>query len=100
MEQIKPKNYFNKILMRSFNKSLSKETAKDISKIFTEVVVAPGFDSEALEFLSNKKNLILVKYSSSQKKTLISLKSTRNFLLVQEKDLSIVSRKNIVIKTK
>ena len=84
----------------AFNKSLSKETAKDISKLFTEVVVAPDFDREAIEFLSNKKNLILVKYASSKEKTLISLKSTRNFLLVQEKDLSIVSRKNIVIKTK
>jgi phosphoribosylaminoimidazolecarboxamide formyltransferase/IMP cyclohydrolase len=79
---------------------LSKETAKDISKLFTEVVVAPDFDREAIEFLSNKKNLILVKYASSKEKTLISLKSTRNFLLVQEKDLSIVSRENIIIKTK
>ena len=84
----------------AFNKSLSKETAKDISKLFTEVVVAPDFDREAVEFLSNKKNLILVRYTSSKAKTLISLKSTRNFLLVQEKDLSIVSRKNLVIKTK
>ena len=84
----------------AFNKSLSKETAKDVSKLFTEVVVAPDFDREAVEFLSNKKNLILVRYTSSKAKTLISLKSTRNFLLVQEKDLSIVSRKNIVIKTK
>ena len=84
----------------AFNKSLSKETAKDISKLFTEVVVAPDFDREAIEFLSNKKNLILVKYASSKEKTLISLKSTRNFLLVQEKDLSIVSRENIIIKTK
>ena len=84
----------------AFNKSLSKETAKDVSKLFTEVVVAPDFDREAVEFLSNKKNLILVRYTSSKEKTLISLKSTRNFLLVQEKDLSIISRKNIVIKTK
>ena len=62
--------------------------------------MAPDFDKEAIEFLSNKKNLILVRYTSSKEKTLISLKSTRNFLLVQEKDLSTISRKNIVIKTK
>ena len=28
----------------AFNKSLSKETARDISKLFTEVIVAPDFD--------------------------------------------------------
>ena len=44
----------------AFNKSLSKETAKDISKLFTEVVVAPDFDREAIEFLSNKKTLFLL----------------------------------------
>ena len=66
----------------AFNKSLSKETAKDVSKLFTEVVVAPDFDREAIEFLSNKKNLILVRYTSSKEKTLISLKST-NFRLLQ-----------------
>ena len=84
----------------AFNKSLTKETAKEISKLFTEVVVAPDFDKESLEFLTKKKNLILVKYQSSKEKNLISIKSTRNFLLVQEKDLSVVSKENIVLKTK
>ena len=84
----------------AFNKSLTKETAKEISKLFTEVVVAPDFDKESVEFLTKKKNLILVKYESSKEKNLISIKSTRNFLLVQEKDLLIVSKENIVLKTK
>ena len=84
----------------AFNKSLTKETAKEISKLFTEVVVAPDFDKESVEFLTKKKNLILVKYESSKEKNLISIKSTRNFLLVQEKDLSVVSKENIVLKTK
>ena len=62
--------------------------------------MAPDFDKESIEFLTKKKNLILVKYQSSKEKNLISIKSTRNFLLVQEKDLSVVSKENIVLKTK
>ena len=85
----------------AFNQSLSKSTAKEILKLFTEVVVAPDFDDDALKLLiSKKKNLILIKYSSTKKKTLFSLKSTRNFLLVQERDQLLVSKKDILIKTK
>ena len=85
----------------AFNQSLSKSTAKEILKLFTEVVVAPDFDDDALKLLiSKKKNLILIKYSFTKKKTLFSLKSTRNFLLVQERDQLLVSKKDILIKTK
>ncbi len=84
----------------AFNQSLSKSTAKEIIKLFTEVIVAPAFDEDALKILTSKKNLILIKYKSAKQKTLFSLKSTRNFLLVQEKDLLLVSKDNIIIKTK
>ena len=84
----------------AFNKPLSKSAAKEILKLFTEVVVAPSFDDEALKLLTHKKNLILIKYSSTKEKKKLSLKSTRNFLLVQEKDQLQLSRDDIFIKTK
>ena len=64
----------------AFNQSLSKSTAKEVLKLFTEVIVAPNFDDDALEILTNKKNLILIQYLSDKEKTLFSIKSTRNFL--------------------
>ena len=36
------------------------ETAQAMSEIFTEVVIAPGFDDDALEVLQSKKNLRLL----------------------------------------
>ncbi len=84
----------------AFNQSLSKSTANEVLKLFTEVIVAPGFDDDALELLTNKRNLILIKYLSTKTKTLLSLKTTRNFLLVQEKDGLILSKKNVHMKTK
>jgi len=39
------------------NGVITADAARSISPIFTEVVVAPGFEAEALEILSAKKNL-------------------------------------------
>ncbi len=43
------------------NTALDLATAEAISEIFTEVIVAPDFDADALELLQQKKNLRLVK---------------------------------------
>ena len=39
------------------NRVIDRATAESIAPIFTEVVVAPGFDADALEVLQAKKNL-------------------------------------------
>jgi phosphoribosylaminoimidazolecarboxamide formyltransferase/IMP cyclohydrolase len=39
------------------NRSVSVEMAKQVAEIFTEVVVAPGYDDGALEILSKKKSI-------------------------------------------
>ena len=43
------------------NTSLDLATAEAISEIFTEVIVAPDFDADALELLQKKKNLRLTR---------------------------------------
>ncbi len=83
----------------AFNKTLSLKTATQIDKIFTEIVVAPQFTTESLELLKLKKNLILIRYRPSKIKTLMQIKSTNNFLLIQDKDNKIISRKELVVKT-
>jgi phosphoribosylaminoimidazolecarboxamide formyltransferase / IMP cyclohydrolase len=42
------------------NRSITLEAAQSITDVFTEVVVAPGFDGDALEVLQSKKNLRLL----------------------------------------
>ena len=39
------------------NRPIDRATAESIAPVFTEVVVAPGFDDDALEILRAKKNL-------------------------------------------
>ncbi len=42
------------------NRTLDLECAKSIAEIFSEVIIAPGFDADALELLRQKKNLRLL----------------------------------------
>ncbi|MDO5738844.1 MAG: bifunctional phosphoribosylaminoimidazolecarboxamide formyltransferase/IMP cyclohydrolase [Ornithinimicrobium sp.] len=46
------------------NMSVTLAMAEQVKDIFTEVVIAPGFDDDALELLRSKKNLRLLKAAS------------------------------------
>ncbi len=83
----------------AFNRKLSIETAKKINDLFTEVVIAPSYSPESKKLLSQKKNLILIEYVSSKKITKLHLKTTRNFLLLQNKDNKTITKKNVMVKT-
>lgn len=43
------------------NRTLDLKTAEELGKIFLEIVIAPDFDKDALEFLQKKKNLRVIK---------------------------------------
>ena len=84
----------------AFNKTVSLKTAKKINNIFTEVVIAPQFSNEAKKLLFQKQNLILLEFRQSKTKTPYHIKSTRNFLLIQEKDNENIKLRDLIIKTK
>ncbi|MBV7364245.1 bifunctional phosphoribosylaminoimidazolecarboxamide formyltransferase/IMP cyclohydrolase [Actinomycetaceae bacterium TAE3-ERU4] len=52
------------------NRPVSVELAEQIKPIFTEVVLAPDYDPEALEILRTKKNLRLIKVKYQQESQL------------------------------
>jgi phosphoribosylaminoimidazolecarboxamide formyltransferase/IMP cyclohydrolase len=41
----------------AFNRAIDMATAKAVTEIFTEVIIAPGYEREALEILRARKNL-------------------------------------------
>lgn len=72
------------------NGQVDGQTAQEISKLFFEVLIAPGFDEDALKTLTAKKNRILlkrnnVKLPAKQFKTLL------NGVIEQDKDLKMES---------
>jgi len=46
------------------NKHIDEETAKEIDKLFLEILIAPSFDEAGLKILQQKKNRIILKYKA------------------------------------
>ncbi len=86
----------------AFNRPLDAETADAITKIFTEVVIAPEADPAALDILSAKKNVrvLLTGGVADPGRGGWSLKSVAGGLLVQERDFGHVREADLKIVTK
>ncbi len=69
------------------NRVIDRETAEQIAKVFTEVVIAPGFDDDALDVLQGSKNLrILLMPGAQASATVKQIRSVSGGLLVQDAD--------------
>ena len=68
------------------NRPVTKAMAETVKDIFTEVVVAPAFDDDALEVLTQKKNMRLVTVPAPTGASL-DTRPISGGLLVQERDL-------------
>jgi len=81
------------------NAVLDKETAEEINKLFFEVIIAPDYDVDALEILTQKKNRIILiqKQVESNNK---QFRSLLNGVLVQDKDTSIQEETDLKVVTK
>jgi phosphoribosylaminoimidazolecarboxamide formyltransferase/IMP cyclohydrolase len=69
------------------SRPLDAATAKRVASVFTEVVVAPGFDDEALAVLAGKPSLRLVQVDPARPDGRLSVRSVAGGLLAQEPDL-------------
>ncbi|MER7861489.1 bifunctional phosphoribosylaminoimidazolecarboxamide formyltransferase/IMP cyclohydrolase [Amycolatopsis japonica] len=68
------------------NRPVSREAAEQISEVFTEVVLAPDFDAEALEILRRKKNVRLLKLPAITSPDPIEFRPISGGMLVQTVD--------------
>ena len=81
------------------NKIIDLITATEINKLFFEVLIAPGYDTKALELLKVKKNrIILVQKENTQSNQV--LRSCLNGILVQDKDLKTDKKNDLKYVTK
>ncbi len=67
------------------NSKIDLQTAEKIDKIFYEVLIAPGFDSDALELVKKKKKRIILKIKEYPQQEII-FKKTLNGLISQDAD--------------
>ncbi|NCB67331.1 MAG: bifunctional phosphoribosylaminoimidazolecarboxamide formyltransferase/IMP cyclohydrolase [Bacteroidia bacterium] len=80
------------------NAIVDKETAEEMNKIFFEVVIAPDYDLEAIEILSQKKNriILILKNAKLQKQ---QMRTLLNGVLMQDKDLHTETAEDLKVVT-
>lgn len=83
------------------NRPLSEKLARVIAEIFTDVIIAPDFDSEARAILQKKKNLRLIKmntdaYAIAKKEPV--LKSSPGGIMIMGRDHSVLGLENMETK--
>ncbi|MDB0011192.1 bifunctional phosphoribosylaminoimidazolecarboxamide formyltransferase/IMP cyclohydrolase [Crocinitomicaceae bacterium] len=91
-----PVSAFGGILIA--NREIDIDTAKEINELFCEVVIAPSYNTEALELLKSKKNrIILVQKNVELPKR--QFRTILNGVLEQDKDLITETADQLETKT-
>ncbi len=72
-----------------FNRTVDEATALELTNMFLEVVIAPGYTEKAYEVLSAKKNLRVLKTSEIKResRTALDFKRVNGGMLIQDADL-------------
>ena len=74
--------------------------AKEISKVFVEIVLAPAFTKKSLEIFSKKKNLRILEIGNiHSREQLLEVRNVVGGVIVQETDTSILSEDNLQVVT-
>ena len=84
------------------NRSIDELTASEISKIFVEIVIAPDFTQEALEILTQKKNIRLLKLDHILAKApedSIDMKKVSGGVLIQQTDNNLYDEAELKVVT-
>ncbi|MDP1668948.1 bifunctional phosphoribosylaminoimidazolecarboxamide formyltransferase/IMP cyclohydrolase [Phaeovulum sp.] len=86
----------------ALNRPLDAETAEEICKIFTEVVIAPGADDGARAVFAGKKNLRLLTTDRlpDPRAPILGFRQVSGGFLVQDKDIGHVARSELKVVTK
>ncbi len=85
----------------AFNRNVSAEAARQMREIFLEAVIAPGYDSDALEILTGKSGLRLLEtgQSGDWPGDGLELRKVSGGLLVQEPDNKVLDRDRLEVVT-
>jgi len=86
----------------ALNRKLDAEAAKAITEIFTEVIIAPDADEEAIKIVAAKKNLRLLLAGGLPDPRAVgtTVKSVAGGLLVQSRDNAVVDEMQMKTVTK
>ena len=83
----------------AFNRRVDEAAAQEVTKIFTEVVIAPDYDAAALELLQTKKNLRVIRMSSVERSAELQFRQISGGMLVQSADVHELRQDDLKVVT-
>ncbi|HEY3041059.1 MAG TPA: bifunctional phosphoribosylaminoimidazolecarboxamide formyltransferase/IMP cyclohydrolase [Pyrinomonadaceae bacterium] len=84
----------------AFNCPVDEAAARAVIEIFTEVLVAPDYDNEALEVLRSKKNLRVLRAWPASRTEAVEYKQISGGMLVQTRDTHNLRPEDLKVVTK
>ncbi len=84
----------------SFNFNINKKLAYELNNTFLEVIIANGFNKDALKLLQNKKKVRLIDSSNFSLSNDLSLRSINENILIQSEDTKTFSKKDFKVVSK
>ncbi len=84
----------------SCNFKINRNVANELKNIFLEVIIANGFDKQALKILQKKKNLRLIDASNYSINKIMRFNSINNSILNQTEDTRLFTKKDFKIVSK
>ena len=84
----------------AFNCPVDEAAARAVIEIFTEVLIAPDYDGQALEVLRSKKNLRVLRAWPASKAAGVEYKQISGGMLVQTRDVHKLTREDLKVVTK
>lgn len=85
------------------NRTIDSDTAAKLSEIFLEIVLAPDFTAEALEILTKKKNIRLLKMgelgSAKERTSQFVVTSIDGGMVVQQSDIHSIDEGDLQVVT-
>jgi phosphoribosylaminoimidazolecarboxamide formyltransferase/IMP cyclohydrolase len=74
----------------TLNRDVNEATAKEILNLFVEIIIAPGYEPEALKLLSQKPNIRLLVMDITKDAAGFDIRKIQGGLLAQEKDRGMI----------
>ena len=84
----------------SCNFKINKNLVSELNKLFLEVIIANGFDKDALKLLKRKKNLRLIDATNYSFKEILRFTSSNEELLIQTEDLKKFNNNDFKVVSK
>ncbi len=84
----------------SCNFKITGKLAKELNKLFLEVIIANGFDRDATKILKTKKNLRLIDGTNYVSGEFLKFVSFNQEIMIQSEDINLFSKKNFKVVSK